>query len=85
MIEVKYNLCDEVYFFNTATCKVDKVEIKSVRIIPTAVSKDENGRNILDSYVVLYETVQNLVLSEPEVFATEEECKSHYLEALNQL
>ena len=79
MIEIKFGICDEVVFLNTATGKFDKVEIASVRVIPTEVSNDENGKHKCDGYAVLYETAnRGPVLTESEAFATEEEARAHW-------
>ena len=78
MIEVKFSPCDEVVYFNTAERKVMRAEVKSVRVIPTAISKDENGVNKLVGSVVLYETVDGPVLAESECFASEDECREVY-------
>lgn len=80
MIEIKFDICEEVYFFNTATCKIEKGEVKGVRVVPTGISHDENGRSKLDSRVVLYELVDGPMLAESELFVSEEECRKWYLE-----
>lgn len=80
MIAVKFDICSEVFFFNTASCKIESGEIKGMRIIPTGISHDEKGKSKLDSHVVLYEIVDGPMLAESELFASEEECKNWYLE-----
>lgn len=79
MMEIKFSICDEVVYFNTANGKFEKAEVSAVRIIPTGISKDEQGKNRLDGYVVLYETAdRGPVLTEAECFASEDECREHY-------
>lgn len=75
----KFNICDKVFFFNTAECRVEKVEIKGIRIIATGISKNESGESVLDGSIVLYETVNGPVLAENECFADERELRAKYL------
>ena len=83
MIEIRFNICDEVVYFNTASCKFEKAEVASIRVIPTGISKDEKGKNLLDGSVVLYETAnRGPVLTEAECFGSEEEARAHYLSVL---
>jgi len=77
-MEIKYNICDKIAYFNTAECNVMTAEVKSIRVIPTGISKDENGENKLDGAVVLYETVDGPVLAEQECFAGVQECFEAY-------
>ena len=85
MTEVKYDICQEVVFFNTATCKFEKGEIKGIQIIPTGIAKDSEGKNVLDGYMVLYTLQNNAVLAEPELFVDEESAREHLLSVLNNL
>lgn len=78
MITVDFDICGEAFYFNTASCQVEKGEIKGIQIVPTAISKDENGKNNLDGFVVLYSLVEGPVLAASELFATREECIEHY-------
>lgn len=80
MIEVKFSPCDKVHYFNTAECKIMTAEVKGVQVVPTGVSKDEKGENVLDGYVVLYQTFEGPMLSEQECFESEEECLARYRE-----
>lgn len=79
-METIFNICDKVVYFNTAECKVATAEVKGIRVIPTGISKDEKGNNVLDGSVVLYETFDGLVLSEKECFCDEASCRAHYKE-----
>ena len=78
MIEVKFGICDKVVFFNTADCKVETAVVKGIQIVPTGISKDEKGENVLEGYAVLYQTFEGTVLSEQECFGSEEECFEAY-------
>lgn len=78
MIEVKFGICDKVAFFNTAEGKVLTAEVKGIQIVPTGISKNEKGENVLDGYAVVYQTFEGLVLSEQECFGSEEECFEAY-------
>ena len=71
-----YNICDKVVYFNTVTRKLEELEIKGVRVVATGISKDEQGKNVLDGQMVLYETVGGPVLSETEVFPDKETAKT---------
>lgn len=75
MIEVKFEPCSRVWFFNTVTRNVEPAEVKRIQIVPTAVSKNESGENVLDGYAVLYETLDGPVLSGAEAFGSEYDCK----------
>ncbi len=77
-MEIKYSICDKVAYFNTADRKVATAEVKGIRVIPTGISKDKDGNNVLDGFVVLYETFDGPVLAENECFASVEECKAFY-------
>ena len=80
MIEVKYSICDEVFFLNTSACRIEKAKVKGVQIKPTGISKTEEGEDRLDGFVVLYQTFQGPVLTESECFGSEEECRAFYRE-----
>lgn len=73
-MEIKYKICDKVFYLNTAERKIVSAEIKGVRVIPTGISKDAKGRNKLEGSAVLYETFEGPVLAEQECFASEKEC-----------
>lgn len=77
-MEVKFNICDEVFFFNTASCAVEKGEIKGIQVVPTGISKDAEGKNKLDGSMVLYSLMDGPVLAETEVFGSKEDCLAHY-------
>lgn len=79
MIEIKYGICDEVFWLNTSSGKVEKAEVSGVRVIPTGIHKNEDGRSVCDSHVVLYETPdRGPVLTEAECFDSEAECLEHW-------
>lgn len=78
MIEVKFDLLSEVVYFNTAKGMVEKAKVKGVQIVPTGISKDEKGEDVLEGFVVLYQTMEGVMLSEQECFASEGECKEFY-------
>lgn len=84
-MEVKYGICDEVFWLNTSSGKVEKAEVAGVRIVPTGISKDAEGRNVCDGHVVLYETAdRGPVLTEQECFASEAECRGHWKSVLSE-
>lgn len=85
MIDIKFSLCDDVFYFNTATCKVETGEIKGIQVVPTGISKDEKGKNKLDGFVVLYSLVDGPVLADSEVFGSKRECLDHYVKVIGDL
>lgn len=85
MKELKYNICDEVYFLNTSTGHIEPVKIKGAQVMPVGISKNEKGEDVLDGDIVLYQTFEGVVISEPELFATREKCKEHWQKILAEL
>lgn len=83
MISVKFDLCAEVVFFNTANCKFVRDSVTGVQIVPTGVSKSEEGKDVLDGFSILYRLKSGVMVSESELFDSEEECRQHYLKVLN--
>lgn len=79
-MEIRYNICDRVWFFNTAACAFESDTVKDVRVIPTGISKDVDGNDVLDSYDVLYALSRGGVVTEGEVFDSEEQARGHYRE-----
>lgn len=77
-METKYSICDKVAFFNTTERRVQTAEVNGVQIVPTGISKNEKGENVLDGFVVLYQTFEGQILAEPECFSSEEACKAFY-------
>lgn len=75
-MEVRFGLFDEVCFLNTATWRVEKGKVMKVTVLPTAVSKDSEGRDVLDDIAVLYELENRMVISEKEAFESEEELRA---------
>ena len=82
----KFSICDKVVWYNTGLKVIQEGEIKGVQIIPTGVSKDADGNNILEGYTVLY-TIgdQRFVLAETELFADAKSCIEAHIEALEKL
>lgn len=82
MAELKFRICDEVWYFNTASRKVEKAVVKGIQVIATGISVGEDGRDRLDGDLVLYQTKEGPVLAETEVFASKEEAVSVLLGVL---
>lgn len=82
MIEVKFDLLSEVAYLNTASGKVEKAKVKGVQVVPTGISKDAAGKDVLDGCVVLYQTFEGPVLTGAECFGSEEECREHWKKVL---
>ena len=76
MVEVKFNICDKVYFLNTATWTIESDTVKGVQIVPTGISKSESGEDVLDGSQVLYMMNEFGALASDEVFSTEDEVKN---------
>lgn len=72
-MEIRFGLLDKVYYLNTARMAVESDAIKGIQIIPTGISKSEQGEDVLDGYEVLYSLKNGLVLTGGEVYASEEE------------
>lgn len=81
MIEVKYGLLDKVVYLNSATLKFEEGVVKDIRIIPTGISKGEDGQDRLDGYEILYQLTSGIVLSSKEVYDSEEQARQRYREA----
>lgn len=84
-METKFSLCDDLVFFNTTSCKFEKVHVKGIQIIPSGISKDSEGKDVLDGHVVLYQTKEGMVLSESELFVDERSAIDHYRSVLEAL
>lgn len=82
MTELKFDICDRVYYLNTAVGKIESAEVKGVQVVPTGISKDVDGGNVLDGQMVLYQTVDGPVLAECELFLSESECREYWLGVL---
>ena len=84
-MEIRFNICDKVYYLNTVTCKVDSAEVKGIQVMPTGISRDAEGKNVLDGCVVLYQTVEGPTLTGGECFASADECRDAWREIVGEL
>lgn len=78
-MKTRFDICAEVVWFNTATRNFDKGVVRGIQVVPTGISKDEAGNDVLDGYEVLYKMDSGLVLAESEVFASEAEARESYV------
>lgn len=85
MAELRFKICDEVWYFNTASRKVEKVVVQGIRVVPTGIATDEAGRERLEGDMTLYQTKDGPVLAETEVFASRKECVDTLLGVLNEM
>lgn len=85
MIEVKFSICDEVFYLNTASEVIESDRVKGIQIVPTGIYKDENGEDVCDGIAILYSLRSGIVLSESEVFASEEDCRVHLVSLVQRL
>lgn len=72
-MELKFGILDEVFFLNTATWKVENAKVMKVQVIPAGLSKDSEGKDVLEGVVELYELDNRMVISGAEAFASREE------------
>ena len=77
-METKFAICDKLWFFNATEEKIESAVVQGIRIMATDVHADEKGDDVLDASVVLYDMKNRMVLTEREVFASEDECREHY-------
>ncbi len=82
MVEIKFGLLDKVVYLNTAAMRFEESAVKGIRVIPTGISKNEAGEDVLDGYEVLYQLKNDVVLSSQEIFASEEQARERYREVL---
>ena len=80
-----FSICSKVFYLNTATGRIDSAEVKRIQVVPTGISRDENGANVLDGQVVLYETVEGPTLVECEAFGSEEECRGYWKKKIEEI
>lgn len=69
-METKFKICDEVFYLNTGNWSVASAVIRGIQIVPTGISKDSDGKDILDGSEVLYKMDNGQVLTEKEVFSS---------------
>lgn len=84
-METKFNILDKVVWFNTATRKMETGIVRGIQVIPTGMHRDENGEDILDSAMVMYQLDNKMTIAESEAFPTEEDAIGAYAEALDAL
>lgn len=82
MIEIKYGLLEKVVYLNGATLKFESGVVRDIRVIPTGISKNEAGEDVLDGYDVLYQLQSGIVLTSREVYDSEEQAKEALRQAL---
>lgn len=84
-VEIKFGICDEVVYLNTATARFEKAVVKGIRVAPTGISKDESGKDVLDGFIVLYDLKDGPIVSQEEVFASEQECRQAWVDRLSEI
>ena len=80
MKEIRFNICDEVFFLNTATWAVDKGMVKGIQVVPVGISRDAEGKEVLDGDRVLYALKDGGVVTDAEAFANADEVKKRVRE-----
>lgn len=84
-MEIRFKICDKVYYLNTVTGKIDKAEVKGVQVMPTGISRDVNGESVLDGEIVLYQTIEGPTLAASEVFGSADEAKDEWKKRIAEL
>lgn len=78
MIQIKFDLGAEVFYFNDAEQRIDHDTVAAVHVIPTSVIKDESGKDLFESFKVFYQLSDGTHVSESGAFASKEECAGYY-------
>lgn len=78
MIQIKFDLGAEVFYFNDAEQRVESDSVAAVHVIPTSVIKDESGKDIVERSKVFYQLSDGTHVSEGGVFSSKDECISYY-------
>lgn len=82
MVDIEFGLLEKVVYLNCATMTVEEGVVKGIRVVPTSISKDAEGKDVLDGYEVLYQLMNDIVLTSREVFQGKEQLLARYREAL---
>lgn len=85
MIEIKHSLCEKVFFFNSASRRIESGEVQGIRVIGTDISTDESGEHVCNAFEVIYELTSRLCITGAEAFGSYDECKAGLEEALKEL
>ncbi len=76
-METKFKICDEVFWMNTGNWTINSGIIGGIQIVPISVSKDAEGRDVLDGSEVLYKLNSGQILTEKEVFSSRDALVAH--------
>lgn len=82
MVDIEFGLLEKVVYLNCATMTIEEGVVKGIRVVPTSISKDAEGKDVLDGYEVLYQLMNDIVLTSREVFQGKEQLLARYREAL---
>lgn len=82
MVDIEFGLLEKVVYLNSATLTVEEGVVKGIRVVPTGISKDSEGNDVLDGYEVLYQLMNDIVLTSREVFQGKEQLLARYRDAL---
>lgn len=78
MIQIKFGLGEEVFYFDVAEQRVSCGTVESVHVIPKDLVKLEDGRGIVGSPVIVYQMSGGDCVPESGVFSREDELIGHY-------
>lgn len=84
-MEIKFAICEKVWYLNTVTGNLESAEVRGVRVVPTGISKDEKGESVLDGYAVLYDTVDGPTLAESECFGSRDEAVKAWKDRIEKM
>lgn len=82
-MEIRFKICDEVFYLNTASGRIEKAEVSGIKVVPTGISRDAEGKSVLEGDVVLYGLEGGPMVTGSEVFASAEECRDWWIEKLS--
>lgn len=85
MTEIKFGICEKVYFFNSASRKIESGEIQGIRIIGTDIQTNESGEHVCNASEAIYELAGGMRIAGSEAFGSYEDCKAGLAAALEAL
>jgi len=75
---LKFNITDEVFFFNDSTDLVESSTVRGIKVIATKIHADSNGKDVLDEAIAVYSLKNDVNCTENALFASKEECINAY-------
>jgi len=72
-METIFGILDTVWYLNTGNWKIENAKVMKIQVVPTGLSKNEKGEDVLEGTAVFYELDNRLVISEAEAFAVRDD------------